>query len=172
MDEKVTSEEELNYVKVFKKVARVLFGKEKPPFLIKILSIILITIHLVEFVLFSLVSIFVLLSPDRYYEKSVLEDFSDLGDDFFYAYTFFQIIILAILLLVWRKKIVGVYLYTIFSMVEIIVPYFLVKNTGFPWLLLLINLCVVLSLFLLVGKENRTEELEEDEDLEIEITEQ
>lgn len=167
MDEKIDKKiDDLSYVKVFNKIIRFLFGVEKPPVLIRIMSIILIAIHLIEFLLFSLVSVFVLLSPDRYYQKSVLEDFAELGDDFFYAFTLLQVVLFCILLFVWRKKIIAMYFYTIFSMVEIIIPYFLVKNTGFPWVLLLVNLGVILSLFYLIGKENK---IDVDKDIESNI---
>ena len=160
-------QEDLNYVKAFKKIVKILFGTDKPPIVLRVILILLMVIHAVEFVLFSLVSAFVLLSPDRYYEKNVLEDFANLGDDFFYAFTLLQVIIFFILLVLWRTKTIGVYLYTIFSLVEIVIPYFLVDNTGFPWIVLLVNIAVIIFLFYLVGKEN--EEIEVDEELDEDI---
>lgn len=165
-------EEELSYVKVFKKIVKLLFGTEKPPIVLRIILIILMIIHAVEFLLFTLVSVFVLLSPDRYYKKNVLADFADLGDDFFYAYTILQVVILGILLLLWRVKPFAVYLYTIFSLVEIVIPYFLVKNTGFPWIISLINIGIIAALFFLVGKnasveEKFPEENDSEEDVEL-----
>ncbi len=161
MDEKITTtaNEELSYIAIFKKIVRILFGTKKPPIFIRIITTALLVIHTLELLLFSLVSIFVLLSPERYYEKSVLEDFSEVGDDFFYAYTLLQVIILAIVLMLWRVKNFAVYLYAIFSFVEILLPYFLVKNTSFPWLLMLINLGVTILLFYLIGKENKLNEI-------------
>ena len=165
-------QEDLNYVKAFKKIVKILFGTDKPPIVLRVILILLMVIHAIEFVLFSLVSAFVLLSPDRYYEKNVLEDFANLGDDFFYAFTLLQVIIFFILLVLWRMKTIGVYLYTIFSLVEIVIPYFLVDNTGFPWIVLLVNVVVIATLFYLVGRENRVEEIEGDideEDEEVEL---
>ena len=118
-------EKDINYYHSLKKIVRFLFGDIKPPIVLRIISIVLIAIHLIELLLFTLVSVFVALSPERYYKKEVLADFADLGDDFFYAYTLLQIILLAILLFVWRQKRWAVYLYTVFSMVELLIPYFL-----------------------------------------------
>ena len=162
-------EEDLSYVKVFKRIIKVLFGEEKPPVFLRLITIALMVIHTIEFLLFTLVSVFVLLSPDRYYSKSVLSDFADLGDDFFYAFTFLQMIILFILLLLWRVKIFAVYLYTIFSLVEIVIPYFLVNNTDFPWIVLLVNIAIIGALFYLVGKEQKEIEVEEELDEDVEL---
>ncbi len=120
--------------KWFRFVRRLLFGKETPPKLLKLLCWILFSWDVLILVgSLGLMSMFLFIPKVIQKNKGLSDTFGDAGPRFFMTFAILHLVSIVGVLQMWRLRSTGFYLILVSNFTMLAMPYLLLDEKDFSW---------------------------------------
>ena len=124
------SEETSTFAKTRRVLQKLILGTRRPPVFLRILSIIAMTWDILLILLFVVLALFSLLGEDVLMAYK-LEKFLE-STRFLFTYAHLHLFSFLGVVLMWRRKMFGFYLYAFMNLLMPIITYLMLDDTPFP----------------------------------------